>query len=71
MSRYVTSVLCVLCFVYVCECVFVCVGVCIYVCTHLHVCYVWIKQNSQAYLILYTLSNLGSPGQGRISSATR
>ena len=63
MSRYVTSVLCVLCFVYVCECVFVCVcvGVCIYVCTHLHVCYVWIKQSSQTYLIFYTLSNLGSP----------
>ena len=54
MSRYVTSMLCVLSFVYVCECVFV--------------CNVWIKQNSQTYLILYTFSNLGSPGKGRISS---
>ena len=63
-------VCCVLCmFVNVFLCV--CVGVCVYVCTHLHECYVWIKQNSQTYLILYTLSNLGSPGQGRISSATR
>ena len=30
MSRYVTSVLCVLCFVYVCECVFVCVCRCLH-----------------------------------------